>query len=265
MRYIDATAAIIGGASAAVALAVGIPVAPALAIGIGALLIASGGRLAAILHPTPHVPQHAPTRPPPLLHPDDQRLVAGADHAVVAIRRAIDSVGDGPLRERFEGVAGEAQRVAADLRRLAAQMTATRAATAELEVPRLSTDLDRLTTTLRGSDDLELVRDLQRSVDAVREQLLIGARLTAARRALQARIESGVLGVQQLAAQVAEMTALAPAETSLGQHQRIDALTTQLEALRAGLSDAGARSRSALGALDPAIDPEGGHDDPLDP
>ena len=116
--------------------------------------------------------------------------------------------------------------------------------------------------TLQLSEDPDMVRDLQRSVDAVREQLRIGRRLTDARTVLQARIESGALGLQQLAAQVGEMTALAPPGGGVWlQGERIDELTTQLEALRAGLSDAGAMSRRAL----VAIDPEGGNDVPVAP
>jgi hypothetical protein len=74
---------------------------------------------------------------------------------------------------------------------------------------------------------------------------------------LQTRIEAGTLGLQQLAAQVGEMTALAPPGGGAWQHGHlIEELTTQLEALRAGLSDAGAMSQRALGAMDP----EGGDD-----
>ena len=99
---------------------------------------------------------------------------------------------------------------------------------------------------LESSDDPEVVRDLQRSVEAVREQLRIGRRLATARAALQARIESGGLGLQQLAAQVSEMTALASPGTSW-QHGGPDRRAhRQLEALREGLSDAASLSDRAL-------------------
>ena len=105
------------------------------------------------------------------------------------------------------------------------------------------------------------MHDLERSIDAVEEQIRIGHRMASARRALQARIEAGTLGLQQLAAQVGEMSALAPpGGGSWSQGALIDELTARLDALRAGLGDATVTSRRALGAMDT----EGETDAPFD-
>lgn len=254
MRYVEPGAAIIGGAGLAVALAVGVSVPLAVGIGVVALVIADARRLSSALHPA-----HERERPePPVvpLHPDEQSWVTRADDAVSAIHRSILLSGAGPLQERLAEVATDADGVLEDLRRLAAHVTATRQASSQLDLQQLSTDLDRLTGLLESSDDPDVVRDLQRSVDAVREQLRIGRRLASARTAMQARIESGGLGLQHLAAQVSEMTALTTPGTSWQHGERIDDLTTQLEALREGLSDAGSLSRRAL-----AMERDGGGDD----
>ena len=255
MRYVDPGAAVIGGASVAVALATGVAVPVAIGIGAVALAIADGGRIATALR-SAREPQEEPRQPAAPLHPDEQARVARAEGAVLAIRRSIRLADAGPLRERLDEVASAAERVLEDLRRLAAHVAVTRQASGQLDLEQLSTDLDRLTRVLESSDDPEVVRDLQRSVEAVREQLRIGRRLAAARAAMQARIESGGLGLQQLAAQVSEMTALTTPGTSWQHGERIDDLTTQLEALREGLSDAGSLSRRAL-----AMERDGGGDD----
>ena len=97
----------------------------------------------------------------------------------------------------------------------------------------------------------------------MREQLRVGRRLSSTRVGSQTRIEAGTLGLQQLAAQVGEMVALAPAGGGTWQHgELIEELTIRLDALRAGLSDAGAAGRRVLGATDPE---RGEHDVPIDP
>jgi len=96
-----------------------------------------------------------------------------------------------------------------------------------------------------------VVRDLERSIDAVQEQLRISRRMAGARAALQARIEAGSLGLQQLAAQVSEMAALAPPGGAAWSHgELIEELTNRLDALRAGLGDAAVMSRRAFNTID---------------
>ena len=116
---------------------------------------------------------------------------------------------DGPLRDRLGEIGAQARGALQDIQALAAQAAATRIAARQLDASRLSSDITRLTAKLDQSEDAEVEEDLRRSLDAVREQLGIHRRFESARKALEARIESGSLGLQQLAAQVSEMTALA--------------------------------------------------------
>ena len=125
-----------------------------------------------------------------------------AEDAVTAIRRGVGGLDAGPLRERLGAVASETEGVLDDLPRLGLHVAAIRRAGSQLDLPQLSTDLSRLTSTLERSDDPDVIRDLQRSVEAVREQLRVGRRLSSTRVGSQTRIEAGTLGLQQLAAQV---------------------------------------------------------------
>jgi hypothetical protein len=250
MKYLDPRATLIGGASAAVSLAVGVSAPASLAIGVATWLVANAGRVLSVRRP-PVTSRVAPVRPDAALHPDERRTMLRAEDAVTAIRRGVHALEAGPLRERLDAVALDTEGVLGDLRRLALQVAATRQASSQLDLPQLSTDLSRLTSTLERSDDPGVVRDLQRSVEAVREQLRVGRRLSSTRVGLQTRIEAGTLGLQQLAAQVGEMVALAPTGGGTWHGELIEELTTQLDALRAGLSDAGAASRRVLDTTDP--------------
>lgn len=261
-KYLDPVAAMVGVVSAGTALALGLPAPVATAIGLVASAIADSGQIRASRRPSPSEPARTGEWDDRVkLHPEEAQWVRRAEAALAAIRQGIHAGGVGPLADRLQEVAADAQRVLDDIRRLSIQVSATRTANRRLDVPQLSTDLTRLTATLEHLNDPEMERDVRRSVEAVREQLRIGDRLTTACTVLQARIEAGALGLQRLAAQVGEMTALAPSGGSWGQGRQIDELTTQLEALRAGLSDADAMSQRALGAMDP----EGGDDVPIAP
>lgn len=261
-RRLDPYAALLGLVTIGVTWAVGIPFLPGLAISGLTTFVASAGvilqrRRLSLAPPSGEAGGQAPLR----LHADEERWIRRGDDAVSAIDRSVRWVEGGALKESLSKVAVRACSILEDLRTLAAQVAATRLAGRQLDASRLSSDLTRLTAKLEQSAGPDVEEDLRRSVEAVREQLRVHRRLESARRVLQARIQSGALGLQQLAAQVSEMTALASPDTSMQQGQRIDDLNTQLEALRAGLSDAGALSRRALGG----IDPEGGDHVPTIP
>lgn len=261
LRRIDPIAAAIGGVSAGAAIVFGVPVLAAVGIGVVTASVASVGQvLAARREPSPS--WEAVADPAEPLHEQEQRWIDQAAAAVSAIRRGVRALPSGPLQQRLGAVALKAEGVLDDLRRVAEQVAATRRASGQLDLPKLSTDLSRLTSTMERGGDPDVARDLHRSVEAVREQLRIGRRLASARVALQTRIEAGTLGLQQLAAQVGEMSALAPPSGGAWPHgEQIDELTTQLDALRAGLGDVTVMSRTALRALDT----EGGDDVAIDP
>ena len=246
MKRIDPILAGIAAASVGIALLVG--VGPALSIVIGLVTLGAGAVGASLQQRREPPPPPTPVEP---LHPDEERWMTMAGDAVIALERGIGTLDDGPLQARLTDVAARAEDVLRDLYRVAAQVAATRRASNRLDEQQLAADLARLTSDRDGSDDADVVHDLERSVDAVREQLRISRRMATARAGLQARIEAGTLGLQQLAAQVGEMAALAPpGGGSWSQGELIDELTARLDALRAGLGDAAVMSRRALGTMD---------------
>ena len=134
----------------------------------------------------------------------------------------------------------EAEGVLDDLRRLAEQVDRDAAGGGQLDCPKLSTDLvaahvddGARRRPRRGAGPASIASRPCASSSGS------GGGWTSARVALQTRIEAGTLGLQQLAAQVGEMAALGPERRRWRDGGRIEELTTQLDALRAGLGDAG--------------------------
>ena len=246
-RYLDRPSAFLGASTAVLAWLAGIPPLLGLTIGGVAFAIATAGQALQQRNDPPEGEEpEAGGESVASLGTAEERWVRRGTEAVTSISAALRVLRAGPLRDRLTDVAHQAQDVLEDVRTLAAQATATREAGRQLDVSRLTADLTRLTTKLDRSDVPDTEEDLRRSLDAVREQLGIYRRLETTRKVLQARIESGSLGLQRLAAQVSEMTALASPD-ALGEGRHIEELSTQLEALRSGLSDAGALSRRAMG------------------
>jgi hypothetical protein len=261
-RHLDRPAAVLGLVMTAVSWWVGVTPLTAIAIGGVTVGVATAGvaltRRRAASREAADGSSLGPSVP---LSAREEGWIRRGNGAVSTIEHGVWSLAGGALREGLLPVAAQARDALEDLRTLGTQAAATRAAGHRLDASRLTSDLTRLTTKLEQGSGPDVEEDLRRSVEAVREQLSVHRRLETARRVLQARIESGSLGLQQLAAQVSEMTALASPDTFAQQGMRIDELNAQLEALRSGLNDAGSLSRRALGEIDTG----GGRDDPAVP
>ena len=250
-RSLSSPASLLGLAVTGASWLAGVPILTGIAIGgvAGAVAIA-GTAVQRALAPPSHEAVEPAIPTGVRLHPDDERWIRRADSAVAAIARSVQWLGDGALKESLANIAHQAFDVLDELRGLAAQASTARTAIRQLDANKLSADLARLTAHLEDGEDAEVEHDLRRSVESVREQLGVHRRLEDARKVLQVRIESGALGLQQLAAQVAEMSALATPDATVTQGVRIDELNLQLESLRAGLSIAGSVSRRAIGGLE---------------
>jgi hypothetical protein len=261
-RHLDRPAAILGLVTTAVSWWIGISPLTAIAIGSVTVGVATVGvALGRRRTSSREAVDELLLSPPVPLSAREEGWIRRGYGAVSTIEHGVRSLAEGALRDGLTPVAAQARDALEDLRTLGTQAAATRAASHRLDASRLTSDLTRLTTKLEQGSGPDVEEDLRRSVEAVREQLSIHRRLETTRRVLQARIESGSLGLQQLAAQVSEMTALASPDTFAQQGTRIDELNTQLEALRSGLSDAGTLSRRALGEIETG----GGRHDPAVP
>jgi hypothetical protein len=124
------------------------------------------------------------------------------------------------------------------LRRLAAQTSTVGRMLQSIDGTRLGAEERRLTGELRAAESETARREIEISSRLVREQLAAGRRLEQAKAAQMARLQSGVLALEALVTQLAEVVALGEtAGGALGAGDRVAELADQLEGLRAGLSE----------------------------
>jgi hypothetical protein len=172
-----------------------------------------------------------------------------ARRAVDSLRDLAGSVSEGIVSERGRTIGDQAQKTLDGLRRLAGQATVTRNVGAHVDLDRLAQEGERLQRTVRLTTDPDIREELERSLESVREQLDIGARLQQSLATLLARMESGTLGLERLVAQLAEILALSETATSpVEGAAQLEALADELEGLRAGLAETEQLSRRTLGA-----------------
>ncbi len=236
-------AALVGGT----AWAVGVPVVAAAGVGAAVLGVkavigsALGGRRTGSLDRRVDLPiaDRSPER-----HWYDR-----ARRAVTSLRDLAGSVPEGIVSERGRTIGGQAERTLEGLRRLAGQATITRDVGAHVDLDRLAQEGERLQRTVALTTDPDIREELERSLEAVREQLDIGARLQQSLATLLARMESGTLGLERLVAQLAEILALSETATSpVEGAAQLEALADELEGLRTGLAETEQLSRRTLGA-----------------
>jgi hypothetical protein len=170
-----------------------------------------------------------------------------AQHAVSDVKR---SCRPGPLLERLSTVDSETGSSLASLRRMAGQASAVGQAMVRIDGTRLGPERDRLKRAIAAEDDPRLRAEEQRSLAAVQSQIDSYTRLAQARETLLARLESGTLGLEGVVARLAEVVALAETSGLVPDTTGVDALTAELEGLRAGLVEAEAVTQQTLAPLD---------------
>lgn len=249
-RTLDPAAAGLGLGASVASWTLGIPLPMGAAIGAVTFAVASPELIRHVLASRGWASESAVPAVEEAARPSKDPWVRTGERAIRAIDRSVASLGEGPLRQRLSTIAGEAHVLLDDIRTVARQAASLRAAEQGLDTTRLSADLTRLANELDRDADPAVEEDLRRSLAAVQEQLKIHARLEATRKERQAKVESGALGLQHMAAQISEMTALVDPDGSTHHRERLEQLTSHLEGLRAGLQDASAVSRRALGTTE---------------
>jgi hypothetical protein len=151
----------------------------------------------------------------------------------------------GPLREQAVAVHEQARDTLSEIARIAAQTVVLDRAVSRIDVAQAQRDLLRL----------EQIREQEgstatsaASLDAVRSQLAVAARLDAAWRQTHHRLLSTALGLESLVASMAEVVALSSGAGDGDAGQRISQLADGLTGLRQGLAEAEETSRQALSA-----------------
>ncbi|MDP8956799.1 MAG: hypothetical protein M3N24_07565 [Actinomycetota bacterium] len=179
----------------------------------------------------------------------EERWNRRAEQAVRSFRRLGDSVRAGPVAERAQDIGKQAEGMLAAVRRLAGQASAVREALRRIDIVRLIREEDRLTYELDRAESEEVRGEISRSLESVRAQHSVYARLEDAAMRLQARIESVVIGLEGLVARLVEILALVEAQSPVEGAQQVDELSEELEGLRAGLVETEDLSRRVLSAF----------------
>ncbi|MBT8225212.1 MAG: hypothetical protein HKP61_00255, partial [Dactylosporangium sp.] len=176
-----------------------------------------------------------------------------AESAGASLRGLASVPGDLRVREQIGDIDSQAAAAVVDLRRFARQITAVERAAAGIGVYRLRTERATLVNGLLHLPDGPLRQERQRAVTAVDDQLAVYERLRVAIDTMLAKMQSTVLGLESLAARLAEVTALyaTTGGVSAVTATRIAGLADDLDGMRTGLAEAERLSRQALGTPEP--------------
>lgn len=180
----------------------------------------------------------------------EERWTRRAEQAVRSFRRLGDSVRSGPVAERARDIGMQADGMLDAVRRLAGQASAVREALRRIDIVRLMREEDRLTYQMGQAESDDIRSEIDRSLQSVRAQHSVYTRLEDAAMRLQARIEAVVIGLEGLVARLVEILALVEAQSPVEGAQQVDALSDELEGLRAGLVETENLSRRVLSALE---------------
>jgi hypothetical protein len=224
----------------AVLLATGsVPAALAAAVAVVTLKILT----AAVLRPA------GPPRP---------RLAPGSAPAVWLERaeRAVEAIGRiGPgresgLAERFSQTRDGARETLDLIRRLASHELVVSQVIAGID-PWMADELRRLEHELADAPTPDIADEIGRAIASVRDQIAARERLVSTDRTLVARMRSAALGLEGLVARLGEIAVLAQGGASATANARVDELADELDALRAGLTEADTLARVAVHELRP--------------
>lgn len=185
-----------------------------------------------------------------LLHREPARSVtpaprrgSAAEHWLGRAQRAV-----GVLDElTVTGAAREAHDVLDAVERLGAQTVVVERALARVDAAGLDEEAARLSAAAARPAPAGVRSEIERSAAAVRDRVAVRDRLRATHDTVLARMQSAALGLEGVAARMAEVEALAETTgASDSTTAQVSALTTEVEGLRSGLAEAEALSRRVL-------------------
>jgi hypothetical protein len=194
--------------------------------------------------PAPHVP-----RP---------RLAAGSDAALWLTRAevAVEATrqfrpGRGALSERFAATREGAHETLVLVRRLAAHEAVVARMLGGIGRVGLAEEIWRLETERAQTDSPAIKEEIGRALAALGDQRAARARLKATDDTLVARMRTAAIGLEGLVARLAEIIALAEGGADATAYVRVTELADELDALRAGLSEADSLGRATVHELRP--------------
>lgn len=230
------------------AVAVG-PAAVAVGVGVGAAVLGVKAVTGLLVHREPERRTPEPERPP-------RGSVAGrffeqAETAVTALDEMVATASPGPTGSAARSAAQDADDALLALGRVGAQVTAVERALERVDDPELDDEVARLSVRAERAPEGELRREMERSVQAVRERLEVRNRLRGTRDTLLARMQSVTLGLEGLVARLAEVLAMVATTGGSDDAARdLAEIGAELDGLRSGLAESEAVSRRVLAPLD---------------
>jgi len=231
---------VVTGIMGGLAWAVGAPLALAALVAGVVLVVKVGiGAPKRMPLPPPEEPERPDALPPVSPGSPAGRLVSRGEAAVGRIAALAASPGDPWLRDQVGNVTEESIEALDSMRAIAGRVTLVEQSMAVADPARLNAEAQRLAGDAASTSDPRLRSAQEASLAAVREQLEVAERLGSLREALLARMETGVLGLEGLAARMGEVVALGATAV---EHDRagelVSGLGQELEALRSGLDEA---------------------------
>jgi hypothetical protein len=175
--------------------------------------------------------------------------LARAEIAVQATREL--RPGPGLLGERFAETREAAHEALFLVRRLGAHEATVSGLLGRIDGQRLSDDLRRLESEHSPAATPEIKAEIGRAIAALNDQKAARARLVSTDETLVARMRTAALGLEGLVARLAEIVALAQGGADATAQLRINELADELDALRAGLTEADSLGRATVHDLHP--------------
>jgi L,D-peptidoglycan transpeptidase YkuD (ErfK/YbiS/YcfS/YnhG family) len=239
----DPWSLVLAGVAGGLGWAIGLPVAAA--AGIGAAVYGVKVLAGSMVDRQPPTPSgELPVRS----RSTEAWWLERAQRAAKSFRGLSASAQPGPIADRLTSMSDQVNGTLDGVRRLAGQASAVGDALGRIDAQQLADEARRLQAQAQEATNDEVRSETARSLDSVQEQLDVYQRLEEAASKLQARMESGVLGLEGLVARLVEVLALVQTQSPVEGAQRIDALADELDGLRAGLAETESLSRRVLSA-----------------
>ena len=172
---------------------------------------------------------------------------SAADHWLQRCETAVRGITELAAGGPAAGTAEQARDTLSAAARLGGQTVVLERALARVDDGGLESEAARLAEAARRGGPPGMLAEIQRSAAAVADRIAVRDRLLVARDTVVARLQATALGLESVGARLAEVVALA--ETAGGGHDtsaEVAALGGEVEALRAGLAEVEALSRSVL-------------------
>jgi len=238
----DPTGPLLGAIVGAAVLAAGggLPWALAAALAVASLKIASAVTLPARSDPRPKLAAGSAA----------EIWLSRAERAVFAMRR-IQPARESGLAERFAETRAGAEETLVLIRRLAVHETAVSELLTGIDERRVRDEHTRLEAE-QATASVEMREEIGRALVGLRDQQAARGRLSSTDQTLIARMRTAAIGLEGLVARLSEIAVLAHGGAEATAHARVAELADELDALRAGLTEADSLGKAATYELRPS-------------